>query len=865
MEQLLQSLQTNIPAFQFFEIFFPLILDFFFWLALLTTVSLVIYLAARLFFTVRALKAKHTFLEVKPPKDSQQSSFSTQQLFNTLHAIGSQLSFAERLLGIQKLFSLEIVSSKEEGIRYLIRTKPEDADLIKKSLMSYLPGINIKRSSDYLPALNSNVSISEFSLANHFAYPLKAHETLDKNDPVAYLTGSMTQLNQNELMSFQLVVSPISKSSKGDIKRISNLIYAKKDLLSGIKSNNKQKSLALFTTLLMQILLLPLGMAIFVLSNGEQGPLLDLPFSSTKDKTSNPYQNEVEQLVKNKFDQPLFNTSIRLLIQSSSKSERHQRRRSFSSALSSVSNSGYQSLVVLLKTRLKLVCRLKQLLFIHRMHLPVKSSILSTSEVSDLYHFPFSTTTKTEDMQKEYSKELPTPVSLKKAQNLDVVFAENNYGGKTTQIGLTQDERRRHMYILGATGTGKSTMLLSMINSDLQNNKGVAVIDPHGDLIDQILHIIPEERINDVVYFNPDDIAYPMGINVLELSEGLTGDDALREKEFITESVISLFHKVYTEKYSGPRLEYILRNTIHTAFTVPGATLFTVNKLLVNPKFRKSVVKKLTDENLKEFWKFEFAKAGDYQKVKMVLPITNKIGRFLFSPTAKRILEQEKSTINFDDIMNEGKILLCNLSKGKIGEDNSKVFGSVMMAKLQLTAMKRARIPSEQRNDFYLYVDEFQNFASPSFAQILSEARKYRLNAVLAHQTTSQLEDKSLVNVTLANTGTVICFRTANPEDEKLILPQFRPYIEPGEIASLPSYRFYMRLGALNPEEPFSGITVPIVISEKNTLPKKIIEQSRNLFAVKYVKPNLNTTTKSITKKQIRKAKQSTSIFKVLP
>ena len=429
---------------------------------------------------------------------------------------------------------------------------------------------------------------------------------------------------------------------------------------------------------------------------------------------------------------------------------------------------------------------------------------------------------------------MPAPLSLKQKTELDIYFANNTYGGTVTKIGLTADERRRHVYILGATGTGKSTMLLSMIEQDIKNNKGLSIIDPHGDLIDQIISVIPKERIQDVVYFNPDDIGYPMGINLLELTPGLNEEDAIREKEFIAESIISVFNKIYTDKYSGPRMEYILRNTIHTAFTIPDASLFTVYKLLINTSFRKSVVRNLKDENLLDFWKYEFAKAGDYQKVKMISPITNKIGRFLFSPTAKRILEQGKSTINFDTIMNEGKILLCNLAKGKIGEDNSSVFGVLIMAKIQLAALKRARMKPEERKDFYLYVDEFQNFATPAFAQILSEARKYKLNAILAHQTTSQLEDISLVNITLANTGTVICFRTANPEDERMILPQFQPYISQGEIASLPSYHFYMRLGALNPEEPFSGVTVPVMIEYSQNRVDEVIESSRKLYTKKY-------------------------------
>src|SRR3989344_7824611 len=195
------------------------------------------------------------------------------------------------------------------------------------------------------------------------------------------------------------------------------------------------------------------------------------------------------------------------------------------------------------------------------------------------------------------------------------------------------------MYILGATGTGKSTLLLSMVSQDIENGKGLCVIDPHGDLIEKILPSIPEARIKDVIYFNPDDISFPIGINLLELSENLSEEDSLREKEFISESIISLFHKLYPERYSGPRMEYILRNTIHTAFSFEAPTFFTIYKLLTNTVFRKTVVAKLTDENLKDFWKYEFSKAGDYQKVKMISPITNKIGRFLFSATAKRILE----------------------------------------------------------------------------------------------------------------------------------------------------------------------------------------------------------------------------------
>lgn len=793
----------------------------------------------RAYLFIKQLKEKSILFEIKPLKNTEQSSYTTQQLFAILHGLARQRTFLNRLFDIQKTYSFEIVSTKNGGITYYTRIGEDDADLVKKTLLSYLPGISVKDTTDYLELLTKqHKRISSYRLSRHFAYPLKHQEDLASHDPIAYLTGSMTKLSDDDLTAFQVVLSPLRKSSLPDVSRISHLIYSGKDIVSNLgndaSSNPVVVLFKMLFGLILRILMLPFGLLVFITTDGREGPMLRLPTDIEPLKTPNPYQMELEQLVKNKLDQQLFSASVRLMVASNNYSELRKRERGFQSALSALNNSEYQALIPSFRIRVKIFDRIMESLYNLRFLLPTRSFILSATEVSDLYHFPYTSTTKTEDLLRQHSKELPAPLSLKQKQESDLYFGTNTYGGTETKIGLTADERRRHVYILGATGTGKSTMLLSMIKQDIDHNKGLSVIDPHGDLIEQILSVIPRERIKDVVYFNPDDIRYPMGINLLELTPGLNPEDAIREKEFIAESIISVFHKIYTDKYSGPRMEYILRNTIHTAFTVPDATLFTVYKLLINTSYRKSVTKKLTDENLNDFWKFEFAKAGDYQKVKMISPITNKIGRFLFSPTAKRILEQGKSTINFDTIMNEGKILLCNLAKGKIGEDNSSVFGVLIMAKIQLAALKRARMKPEDRKDFYLYVDEFQNFATPAFAQILSEARKYRLGAILAHQTTSQLEDISLVNITLANTGTVICFRTANPEDERMILPQFRPYIEPGEIASLPSYHFYMRLGALNPEEPFSGVTVPVKIEYSQNRVHEVIDSSRKLYAKKY-------------------------------
>lgn len=468
-----------------------------------------------------------------------------------------------------------------------------------------------------------------------------------------------------------------------------------------------------------------------------------------------------------------------------------------------------------------------------------QNPILSTSELADIYHFPYTKTTKTQDLVKVHSRELPAPLSVKNNEQLDVVFGRNTFGNADNAVGLTDDDRSRHVYIIGQTGSGKSTIIYHMVKDDIQKGRGVVLLDPHGDLAEDLLLTVPEERFNEVIYLNPVDLRYPVGINLLELSSGLEDDELEQEKELVCESVISVFRRVFSkdENTDSHRIEYILRNTIYTAFTIPGATIFTVYELLNNPKYQKSVTKNLVDENLKNFWKNEFGKAGNFQVVKMVSGVTAKVGRFLFSPTAKRILEQSKSTINFDDILESGKVLICNLSEGKLGEDTSQLLGTTVIAKIQQAAMRRVRTKKSQRTPFYLFVDEFQNFATSSFTKLLSGGRKFGLRLTISEQSTSQQDDRNVVNVILANTGTVVCFRTASPIDEQLMLSQFSPYVEKGDIVNLPRYKFYMKLSAVEPEEPFSGQTLPITIEPDPDKLNRIVEASRKNFATVYQKP----------------------------
>jgi len=767
---------------------------------------------ARKFFSIKSLLNEQSMLlELTPPSFTEQESYTTDQLFSIIHAIGNQQSFKERLLGFNTRFSLEIVSTKDQGIRYLVRTSPKYVNTFKRSLLSYLPHLKVNPVNEYLPKNTESLAkcfykVIEFKLSQHYAFSLKRQSELEKHDPIAYITGMMTKLAPGELISLQVVLSPAKEKKT---KNVSKLISANGDVVKYLKTPEFLK---------------------WLLFNNYKVP-----------HTKTQSEMDVVKLIDTKINQPLFETSIRLLMIFNEKHDLTEREQGFKSSFSTFSLNGYQALISKKYLPINKVREFLYYSFKKRLPTFTKPSIMSISEISGIYHFPFTSSTNTENLVKSHSKTLPAPLSLKKGNKYDVVFGKNNYGGAITDIGLTEEERETHMYIIGRTGSGKTTMMFSMAKHDIEQGRGMAFLDPHGDAADDLISIIPEKRLNDLVFINPIDLKYPIGINILELTPGLDEDEAELEKEVVAEGVISLFRKVFSKEEftNAHRIEYVLRNAIYTSFTVEDRTIFTVYDLLNNPPFQKQVLARLKDENLKNFWKFEFGRAGDYQVVKMVGGVTAKIGRFLFSPTAKRILEQPRSTINFSELMDSGKIIICNLSQGKLGEDTSRLLGVTIMTKIQQASLKRSYIPENKRKPFYLYVDEFQNYATHSFTKMLSEGRKYKLRVTIAEQSTSQQDDRNIVNVVLANVTTVVCFRSANYIDEELMLNQFAPYVDRGEISNLPKYNFYIKISAVEPEEPFSGETIYTPLKKDNKKIKKLIEASRNNYAIVYKKPEV--------------------------
>jgi len=363
-------------------------------------------------------------------------------------------------------------------------------------------------------------------------------------------------------------------------------------------------------------------------------------------------------------------------------------------------------------------------------------------------------------------------------------FAITNYRDIRKRFGIKQKNRRGHMYIIGKTGTGKSTLIENMVISDIKTGNGLALIDPHGDLAEDVLNFVPKRRIDDVIYFNPADMEYPVAFNPL---------DSVHPEyhHLVTSGLISVFKKVWSD-FWGPRLEHILRHSILTLLEYPDSTLLDIPRLLTNKDFREHVLDFVTHQQVKDFWFFEFDKYSAWLRSEAISPILNKVGQFLTSKPLRNIVGQKKNTFRFRKVMDDGKIFIANLAKGKIGEDNCCLLGAMLVTMIQLAAMSRANIPENRRRSFYLYVDELHNFLTLSFADILSEARKYGLNLILSHQYIEQLDEKIRAAI-FGNVGTLISFRVG-AEDARYLAREFYRVFEESDLVNLPNYHVYLKL-----------------------------------------------------------------------
>lgn len=406
-------------------------------------------------------------------------------------------------------------------------------------------------------------------------------------------------------------------------------------------------------------------------------------------------------------------------------------------------------------------------------------------------------------------------------------FGRVDFRNSNRLFGIKRRDRRQHMYVIGKTGTGKTALLNNLIVQDIVNGEGLCVVDPHGELVESLLSKIPEERLKDVIYFNPADPDFHIGFNVLELPDP-------KYKHLVASGLMGIFTKIWSNVWSA-RMEYILNNAILALLDTPGTTLLGITRILVDKEYRQKIVDNIKDPVVKAFWVNEFEEWRDQFRNEAIAPIQNKVGQFLSTALVRNIVGQSKSTIDIFDIMNTGKIFLVNVSKGRIGEDNSALLGSMLITKMQLSAMERVRIPEDERVDFYLYVDEFQNFATDSFANILSEARKYRLDLILAHQYIGQLVTDVSTKVrdaVFGNVGTMVSFRVG-AADAEFLEREFEPEFTAQDLVNLPNYHTYLKLmvdGVTS--RPFSATTLPpFNLDSFPTVAEKIIDSSRKNYA----------------------------------
>jgi hypothetical protein len=524
------------------------------------------------------------------------------------------------------------------------------------------------------------------------------------------------------------------------------------------------------------------------------------------------------ELVENKCSKPGFKTVIRIVVSSTTTEMAKMHLDNIKGAFAQ-----FTSDVNSFSSEKHLIKKAFMIDFIYR-YMPFfgGGSILNSEELATIFHFP-NKSIETPHIYWLIAKRSPAPQQIPET---GLYLGKSIYRGLSRRICMVSDDRRRHVYIIGKTGVGKSELLKKMILQDMKNGEGVCFIDPH-DTIEKILELIPPERAEDVIIFDPSDTERPVGLNMLEAYTE-------EQKHFICTSIVGLMYKLYDPMKTGiigPRFEHAIRNAMLTVMSVPGTTFVEVVRALTDSSYVQELLPKVQDPIVRRYWTDQIAQTADFHKSEVLDYIVSKFGRFVTNKMMRNIIGQSQSSFDFRKVMDEGKILLLSLSKGKIGEENSNFLGLILVPKILMAAMSRQDVPEAQRRDFYLYVDEFQNFATPDFAQILSEARKYRLNLTVANQFIGQMEEE-VKNAVFGNVGTLIAFRVG-VTDANYLQHEFQPTFNEGDLINVEAINAYVKTIVGNEPVPaFSMDTTEDLAKEPKN--PKVAEMIRQLSRLKY-------------------------------
>ncbi len=697
-----------------------------------------------------------------------------------------QYSGKEGMIYGKESISLEI-ASLEGKISFYITVPKHLQSLVEKQINAQYSDAVIERVSQYnifTPDCDTQAVV--LTQVKNKIFPIKTYQKIE-SDPLNNITNALSKMGKDENAAVQVMLVPDKGKWRDQAKEVAKNLSEGKGAKPG-SSKFFKKSSGFFTGVL------NLGAMFYrsVVHSGQEGATDFITGQKEEDmgpeQRLTPMEEEVFEGLGMKSSKIDFRTVVRIITTAQDQTQSKANLGAILGAFTQFNSpnlNGFKPVEsVFFKKRLE-----KNILrdYIFRFFPKSKRQemILNTEEISSIYHFP-NRNLDTPHIEWLEAKKSPPPSNLS-AEGL--VLGESEYRGVKEKVRLATKDRSRHLYMIGRTGTGKSVFLGNSAIQDIRAGKGVCVIDPHGDLVDKILEYIPEDRIDDVVIFDPSDTERPLGLNMLDF-------DDESQKDFVVGEMLSIFQKLYAE-FLGPRFDHIVRNAFLTIMADPasGSTLLELPRIITDTAFQKLKLSKLKDPVVQAFWDQEMSQTSDFHKSEMLGPVISKIGAFMTNEMMRNIIGQQKSTFNIQEIMDKGKILLVKLSKGKVGELNMKLLGLIIVAKIQMGAMARAAIPEDKRRNFYLYVDEFQNFATDSFESILSEARKYALNLTIAHQYIAQIENAGEMHGTQAklreavfgNVGTIMCGRIG-PEDAEIMERVFKPTFDQSDLLNIDKF-----------------------------------------------------------------------------
>lgn len=733
----------------------------------------------------RGLKMVPLLIHLPPPADeSEQQTMrdsrdvmrekaSQAQTLYDLIAGTLQKGFKSNFYG-QRHIAFEIIASN--GLVHFFAAIPiAMVSTVEQAVLSAYPGARVEEVEDH-NIFNPQGRLSgtvggELVLKEEYSYPISTLAHMER-DPVEALINSLIRLEPGDGAAVQIMLRPANPKwpNRGKF-----LVARKRRQREGALDIN------------------PLDLAKAAYKSPDQWHQESVQYQPSK------LEESILQNMEEKMRHPGFEVLVRVIASSGTYDRAQMILRNIANSFALFEAPGSNGFRFLESRDIQGLVTA----FIFRFFPPeVKSNILATNELATLFHLPNDQFNASTAVERQLSKQVDGPVNLPSA---GLLLGYNLYRGIKKEIRLSHEDRRRHMYIIGQTGTGKSTILENIVVQDMLAGNGLAFIDPHGDAAEKLLSMVPKERAEDVIYFNPADMDQPLGINLFEF-------DSPEQKDFIIQEAINMLYKLYDPDHTGiigPRFEHWFRNAALTLMADPeGSSFIEIPKVFTDTTYLKNKFKHLQDPTVIDFWTKEMGQTSDYHKSEMLGWFVSKFGAFQSNDMMRNIIGQTKSAFNIREIMDQKKILIVNLSKGMTGDLNSKLLGMIFVIKIQAAAMSRSNVPENERSDFSLIVDEFQNFSTDSFASILSEARKYRLNLIVANQFIGQLSEE-IREAVFGNIGTIMSYR-CGPEDAEFLIKQFQPLFTERDLINIPNFNAVMKLliGGL-PSLPFSLAAMP--------------------------------------------------------